>query len=319
MLKTQRSEVKPLTAIPFLMVNLAALSVFWVGVSKIAVTVCIALYVIRMFGITAGYHRYFSHRSYKTSRFFQFILAWIGCSAAQTGPLWWAAHHRHHHRYADQDNDVHSPIKESFWFAHLGWIFCEKNWKTDFNRVKDFAKFPELHWLNRNHYIAPFSLAVAVFFFGLACEKYFPSLGTNRWQMLSWGFFLSTFCTYHATFTINSLMHLMGKKRFNTTDESKNSFILAILTLGEGWHNNHHFYQASERQGMVWWEIDISHYILKTLSFFGIVWDLNTYPKRILELRNKTAEPICPQIMEELKQLENIVDSSITQTAEASK
>lgn len=282
-----RRQINWASAIPFGIVHIVAVaSIFMTGYSHIALAACIFFYVIRMFGITGGYHRYFSHRSYKTSRVFQFILALLGCSAAQTGPLWWAAHHRHHHRYSDTEHDVHSPIVHSIFWGHLGWIFSEKNFETNYKAVKDLTKFPELVFINRYYHIAPVALAISIFGLGYWAESHLPELGTNRWQMLSWGFFLSTVFLYHGTFAINSFAHLIGKRRFPTSDHSKNSFLLAIITLGEGWHNNHHYYQASERQGLHWWELDISHYILKFLSFFGIVWDLKEYPKHMKQWKN---------------------------------
>ncbi|WP_242056678.1 MULTISPECIES: acyl-CoA desaturase [unclassified Nostoc] len=234
-----------------------------------------------MFGITAGYHRYFSHRTYKTTRWFQFILAVLGNSSAQLGPLWWAAHHRHHHRYADTEQDIHSPVVHGFCWSHVGWVMCPKYSKTDEKLVRDFAKYPELRWLNRFHMIAPIVLGIAVTAIGLVLQLYIPQLKTTALQMLVWGFCLSTLLLYHTTFTINSLAHIFGDRRFNTTDTSCNNWFLALITLGEGWHNNHHYYPASERQGFYWWEIDVTHYILKLLSWLGIVWDLRTPPQAI--------------------------------------
>jgi stearoyl-CoA desaturase (delta-9 desaturase) len=263
-------RIECIRSLPFFGMHLACLSAFWTGVSWKVAVLCVALYVVRMFGVTAGYHRYFSHRSYRTSRFFQFVLAWIGCSAAQKGPLWWAAHHRHHHQHSDQERDVHSPEREGFWWSHLGWILCSKYEATDFDMVKDFAKYPELRWLNRFHVVPPFLLAVACFLF-------------LSWQGLVWGFFVSTVLLYHGTFVINSLCHMFGRIRYKTTDTSRNSFILALITLGEGWHNNHHYYATSTNMGFFWWEIDVSYYTLKALSFLGLIWDIKKPPRRVLE------------------------------------
>lgn len=278
-------KVNPTKSIPFMLIHLTAIvGAFIVGVSWIAIATCILLYIIRMFGITGGYHRYFSHRAYKTSRFFQFCLAWLGCSSAQMGPLWWASHHRHHHRHSDTLEDLHPPRMKGFFWSHVGWIMCRRHQKTNLKGVRDLMKFPELRFLDDYHLIPPFLLAIAVFFFGMFLESVAPGLGTGPWQMLVWGFFVSTVILYHMTFTINSLAHVIGKQRYDTGDDSKNSFILAILTLGEGWHNNHHKYPQSERQGFFWYEIDISHYTLKILSLFGIVWDLKSPPKKAYEI-----------------------------------
>ncbi|NDC39001.1 MAG: acyl-CoA desaturase [Proteobacteria bacterium] len=267
----------------FLLVHVACLSVFFVSFSWFAVGVCVFLYVLRMFAITGGYHRYFSHRTYKTSRFFQFILAFLGACSAQKGPIWWASHHRHHHQHSDTEEDMHSAKFHGIWFSHVGWILSSRFVGTRNDLVKDLLAFPEICWLERNHLFPPVLLAVGLFFLGMFLETAAPGLGTNATQLLVWGFFVSTVLLYHGTFLINSGCHLIGNKRFKTTDESRNNLILALITLGEGWHNNHHRYPGSERQGFYWWEIDISHYILKGLEKLGLVWDLREPPERIYQ------------------------------------
>lgn len=257
-------------SLPFLGVHAACLAAFWTGVSWKALVLCAALYVIRMFGITAGYHRYFSHRSYRTSRAFQFVLALIGCSAMQKGPLWWAGHHRHHHAHSDEEADVHSPELRGFWWSHVGWILCRKYEATDLDAMKDFAVYPELRWLNRAYGVPGVLLAIGCFL----------AMG---WQGLVWGFFISTVLLYHGTFVINSLCHMFGRVRYRTDDTSRNSLVLALITLGEGWHNNHHYYATSSRMGFFWWEIDVSYYTLKLLSWFGVVWDLKRPPRTVLD------------------------------------
>ena len=265
----------------FISVHIGGLLAFLSGFSPIALLSCVGLYVVRMFAITAGYHRYFSHRSFRTSRLFQFALAWLGSSSAQKGPLWWAAHHRHHHRYSDQEEDLHSPIMKGVWWAHAGWILCRKYLRTRLEAVPDWVKFPELRWLEKWHLVPAVLTAVGLFVSGVLFRKYAPFLHTNGWQMLGWGFFVSTVALYHGTFCINSLAHLIGKRRFKTKDTSRNSFLLAMITLGEGWHNNHHRFPSSERQGYYWWEIDFTHYALTVLSWFGLVWDLRRPPAEL--------------------------------------
>jgi stearoyl-CoA desaturase (delta-9 desaturase) len=236
-----------------------------------------------MFGITGVYHRYFSHRSYKTSRWFQFVLAFVGATSAQKGPMWWASHHRHHHQHSDTEEDIHPPRVYGLWWAHVGWVLSTQFVETRWELVKDLARFPEIRLLDKYHIIPPLLLLGALWILGIACEAYYPQLGTSGSQLIVWGFCISTTLLYHGTFCINSLAHLMGRPRFKTGDDSKNSLILAIITLGEGWHNNHHRYPGSERQGFYWWEIDISHYILRCLSFFGLVWELREPPARIYQ------------------------------------
>lgn len=267
--------------IVFWAVHAAVLLVIWTGVSKVALLVCALLYFIRMFAITGGYHRYFSHRSYQTSRVFQFLLGLLGTTAAQKGPIWWASHHRHHHRHSDTPEDVHSPIINGIYYAHIGWVLSSQFIKPRLELVRDLMAFPEIRWLDRWNILPPVVLAIGVYFLGVYLGAYYPELGTNGLQMLAWGFFVSTVLTYHGTFCINSFTHLVGKRRFKTTDSSRNNLVLALITLGEGWHNNHHRYPGSESQGMYWWEIDISHYILRALSAVGLVWDLRRYPERL--------------------------------------
>lgn len=269
--------------IPFAMVHVAALGVFWVGISPIAVIVCLALFWVRMFAITGFYHRYLSHRSYKTSRWFQFLFALVGNSSVQKGPLWWAAHHRHHHQYSDQDEDVHSPVKRGFIYSHVGWIFARANSATRIRLVPDLAKYPELRALDRFDVLVPILLGTSCFGLGVLLQTYAPSLGTSGLQMLFWGFFLSTVILVNATFTINSLSHIFGKRRFETSDTSRNNWLLALLTCGEGWHNNHHHYPTAARQGFYWWEIDLTYYGLLVLAKLGLIWDLKKVPAHILD------------------------------------
>jgi stearoyl-CoA desaturase (delta-9 desaturase) len=267
----------------FWAIHLGCLLVIWSGFSWIAFAVCLVLYAVRMFGITGVYHRYFSHRSYKTSRWFQFVLAFIGATSAQKGPIWWASHHRHHHQFSDTEEDVHPPRIYGMWWAHVGWVLSTQFVETRWELVKDLVKFPELCLLEKHHIVPPVLLGVGVTGLGYFLQAYYPELGTSPLQMFAWGFCISTTLLYHGTFCINSLAHIIGKARFKTGDDSKNSFLLALITLGEGWHNNHHRYPGSERQGFYWWEVDISHYTLKALSWMGLVWDLREPPSRIYE------------------------------------
>lgn len=265
----------------FVLLHLACLLVFVTGYSWFAVGMCLFFYVVRMFAITGGYHRYFSHRAYKTGRLFQFILAALGASSAQKGPIWWASHHRHHHQHSDTEEDMHSAKVYGIWYSHVGWILSSRFVQTRYELVKDLLSFPEIRLIERFHLVPPLVLGLASFGIGWICQRYFPSLGTSPLQLLVWGFFISTVLLYHGTFVINSFCHLIGNQRFKTGDLSRNNLFLALITLGEGWHNNHHRYPGSERQGFYWWEIDISHYVLVALQKFGIVWDLRSPPERI--------------------------------------
>jgi stearoyl-CoA desaturase (delta-9 desaturase) len=267
--------------VQFFFMHAACLLVIWTGVSAVAVLTCLALYVVRMFAITAGFHRLFAHRTYKTGRVFQFLMAFTGTAAYQKGPLWWASHHRRHHIHADTDDDLHSPLTHSFWRSHTGWFLSRESQETDRTLVANLNKHRDLRLLDRYYSLPPILLAAATFALGALLQRYAPALGTSGVQMLVWGFFVSTVLLYHGTFTVNSLAHLFGSRRFETADNSRNNLFVALITLGEGWHNNHHHYPASERQGFYWWEIDVSHYTLRVLSWLGVVWDLRTPPDRL--------------------------------------
>ena len=257
------------SAIPFFLVHLAPLAAFFVDVTWQDWVLCAVLYVGRMFCITAGYHRYFAHRTYKMGRVPQFLMAFGGTTALQKGPLWWASHHRIHHRYTDLDGDVHSP-RDGFWWSHVGWILSTKYKDTDLDGIKDFAAYPELRWLERRNWIGPWALA-------LFCLAFFG------WGGLLIGFFLSTVLLWHGTFLVNSMAHILGRRRYATADTSRNSFLIALITGGEGWHNNHHYLPSSIRQGFRWWEYDPTWYALKGLAALHIVRDLRNPPARLLD------------------------------------
>jgi len=256
-------------AIPFWGVHiLAIVGIAILGVSWWGIAIASMSYVPRMFFVTGAYHRYFSHRSYKTSRWFQFVLA-IGCTlTAQKGPLWWAAHHRQHHKLSDKPGDLHSVIQQGFWWSHMGWILSTDLEDTDYSRIKDFGKYPELRWLNTYWMLPAVAAGVLAFVIG-------------GFYGLVWAFAVPTVLCWHGTFTINSLSHLWGGRRYKTEDDSRNNPVLAIVTMGEGWHNNHHHYQVSARQGFFWWEYDVTFYILRALSVVGLVWDLHGVPDHI--------------------------------------
>lgn len=277
-----------LRIIPFIGMHLACLGVFFVGWSPIAVITAVALYLLRMFAITGFYHRYFSHRAFKTSRPVQFLFAAIASGSVQRGPLWWAAHHRGHHRYSDTPLDPHSP-RGGFLRSHMGWFLNRRNFATRIERVRDWARFPELRFLDRFDLLIPVLLASALFLFGKWAQVAHPEWGTSAGQMLVWGFFVSTVVLYHGTFTINSLAHRFGRQRFATGDDSRNNPWLAIITLGEGWHNNHHRYPAAARQGFYWWEYDMTWYLLKAMAAVGLVWDLKGVPRRVIDSGRSSA------------------------------
>jgi stearoyl-CoA desaturase (delta-9 desaturase) len=266
--------------LPFLLLHAGCLGTLWTGVSLFAVVVAATFFALRMFAITAFYHRYFSHRSFRTSRAAQFVFALLGAAAVQRGPLWWASQHRHHHAYADQETDIHSPRHGFFW-SHVGWFLTRANFRTREKLVRDLARYPELRWLDRYDVAVPALLGVLLYALGAWLEQTAPQLGTSGVQLFVWGFCISTVALYHATFTINSLAHRFGTRRYATRDDSRNNFWLALLTFGEGWHNNHHRFPAAARQGFRWWEIDLSYYGLRLLAALGVIWDLRPVPPSV--------------------------------------
>ena len=274
-------------AIPFLLAHLAAFGMIWTGTSLEILLVALVLYVVRMFGVTAGYHRYFSHRSYKTSRVGQFLMACLAQSSAQRGAVWWAAMHRAHHKYSDTAQDVHSPRHSGFLYSHMGWIFDKNHADVDMSTVPDLTKYPELMFLNRFHHLPAIALGAAVF-------------AIWGWAGLWGGFFLSTVFLYHGTFMINSLAHVSGKQRYITGDDSRNNWLLALVTLGEGWHNNHHYYQTATRQGFRWWEIDMTYYALRLMSLPRLVWDLRSPPPDVVRAQRPLGQGVLERVAHQL-------------------
>lgn len=266
-----RSErLAPFASLPFLLAHVGAMvGVFLVGWSPALVLAAVLSYSVRMWAITAGYHRYFSHRSFKTSRGFQFLLAFLGTLAVQKGVLWWAAHHREHHRHSDQEGDVHSPTLRGLFWAHMGWFLCHRYDETRYDKIKDFTRYPELLWLDRHPMLPPLAVGALVWaVFGTAA--------------FVWVGLVATVALWHGTFTINSLAHVLGRRRFAIRDTSRNNLWLALITFGEGWHNNHHYYPGSCHQGFYWWEIDLTYYSLEILEKLGLVWDVRGVPARVL-------------------------------------
>lgn len=265
--------------IPYACLHLACLAVFWTDITWSSVGVCLGSYWLRGVGVGLGYHRYFAHKSFKTSRAMQLFLALLGATSLQRGVLWWADTHRYHHRWADTPTDLHSPTYHGFLYSHSGWFMYQNNRRTNLSNVADLAKFRELVWLDdwRFHYI-PFLIYV------LAIYLLFG------WTGLIWGIALSTVLLWHSVHWIQSMSHSYGGyRRWPSADQSRNHWLFGLISLGE-FHNNHHYYPSSCRQGLAWWEIDLNYYLLKIMSWLGLVWDLKTPPDhgRQAKQRHKT-------------------------------
>ena len=282
-----RSDLDWLRVAPFALLHVLCLAAIWTGISSTAFFVAVGLYVLRMFAITAFYHRYFSHRAYRVGRVTQFLMAVLGCTAGQRGPIWWAGHHRQHHARSDEVDDPHSPRISGFWYSHVVWFLTKGTFATPIERVRDWRRFPELVWLERFEWVPFVLLGTSCWMLGAWMQTNVPDAGTSGAQMFIVGFVWSTVAAYHATYLTNSVAHRYGKRPFATSDDSRNNALVAFLTMGEGWHNNHHYYPASARQGFVWWEVDPSYWILKCLAALGIVHHLKPVPDFVMDARGK--------------------------------
>ncbi|RPI48747.1 MAG: acyl-CoA desaturase [Betaproteobacteria bacterium] len=276
--------------LPFILLHLGCLGVIWVGASALAMVAAAMLFAVRMFAITAFYHRYFAHRAFRASRPVQFVFALLAASAVQRGPLWWASHHRHHHAHSDRASDSHSARQHGFFWSHVGWFLTRENFPARLHLVRDLSRYPELVWLDRFDALVPAVLAAALYGVGAWLQQAAPEYGTDGLQLLVWGFCLSTVALHHATFTINSLAHRVGSRRYLTRDDSRNNLWLALLTFGEGWHNNHHHYPGSARQGFYWWEVDLTYYGLRVLAALRLIRDLRPVPAAVRDSHQDSVE-----------------------------
>lgn len=281
----QLSESVGIIRFRIFLVHFATLGVFFVPWNGRIVLWAAITYFFRVFAWEAGSHRYFSHRSYKTSRVFQSVLAVLAAASGQRGPIWWAASHRAHHRTSDTPDDPHSPVHRGFWHAHLGWVLDSGNADTNLDHAKDLARFPELVWINKYHYVFPYILLLAIFCVG----QYTNAFGATGQGLAAtfWIFFLSTVLSLHATFAVNTLTHgikpgLINQRRYATDDTTTNNWLLCIPTMGASWHNNHHRYMNAARAGFHWWQLDLAYLVLRVLAALRIVWDLKAVPSHIL-------------------------------------
>ncbi|ETX06794.1 acyl-CoA desaturase [Candidatus Entotheonella palauensis] len=247
----------------YALLHLGCLGVFYTGLSWYAVSIFFFSFLFRIFAPSLAYHRYFAHRTFKTSRVFQFLLGVYGCTAVQGGPLWWAQTHREHHRNADTPDDLHSPYFQGFLYAHSGWFLKKDHRTTDYSKVRDLAKYPELVWLDNWYPVFILVYVAAVFL----------AFGVTG---VVWGFFVTTVLIHHMTHWVQSVSHSIGGyRRYPTLDNSRNHWLFGLVSMGEGFHHNHHYCPSSARLGFYWWEIDISYYLLKALSRVGLIYGLN--------------------------------------------
>jgi stearoyl-CoA desaturase (delta-9 desaturase) len=282
-----------LSAAIFWIVQTSAILIFFVPFSWGLVALWAVSHFLRAIGLTLAFHRYFAHRAFQMNRGVRFFWALVGTAAMQKGPLWWAGHHVNHHRYADRDGDPHSPMVSGFYYAHIGWFLNDARHdrlEPTNPVVRDFSKAPEIVLLEKYFAIPPALLALAMF-----------AVGGLPW--LVWGFCLPTMTLAHATFAINTVNHMFGTRRFDTIDESRNNAFTAFFAVGEGWHNNHHRYQRSARNGFYWWEFDPTWYVIRLMGALGLAWDIKGVPQRIYDearvaRARRAAAPSVPSITE---------------------
>ncbi len=267
-----------LAVTPLILVHLALFTLPVVPPTFAAVMVLLVVTRVAGHGVTVGFHRGLAHHSYRTSRWFRFVLAAAGCTALQNGPLWWVLHHRRHHAHSDVPGDVHSPVVDSFWHAHVGWLFTADRTRPDFSTVRDLARYPELVWLDRL-WMLPGAAAAGLSYLAAG------------WAGVVWGFALGTVLVFQVTFAVNSIGHRWGARRFATREGSRNNFVLGILALGDGWHNNHHRAPRSARHGLAWYEHDMGYQIIRLFRVCGLVWDVRQPPAEVLAAARTPAAP----------------------------
>jgi len=244
------------------LLHLGCLGVFFVPFDSHAVAIFCGAYLIRGFGVSVIYHRYFAHRTFRTSRVMQFLFGLYGTTTVLGGPLWWAQTHREHHRHADTPDDIHSPRYQGFVYSHCGWFLTHAHRDVDLSKVSDLARFPEMMFLER------WGGAFKLLYIGCAYWL-FGVVG------LVWGFFVPTVVVIQMVHWIQSVSHsLGGYRRYPTPDESRNHWLFGVVSMGEGFHHNHHAFPASARLGLLWWEIDVGYYLLVGLAWLRLIRDL---------------------------------------------
>jgi len=216
-------------------------------------------------GIAMGYHRLLTHRGYATPKWLEYCIAICGALALQGGPIYWVAVHRMHHKYTDKPGDPHSP-RDGKWWSHMGWIM-NATLRDETEALKQYApdlsRQPFYRWLNRLHWVPLTVVGLSLFAFG-------------GWSWLLWGAFLPVTIGLHVTWMVNSVTHLWGRRRFSTSDDSRNNLWVALLTGGEGWHNNHHANPVSARHGLAWYEVDFNYFAIRLLKILGLAKHVKT-------------------------------------------
>jgi len=278
--------------LPFVGV-LAAIVLLWgVAFDWIHLAIMAFMYVITAIGITVGYHRYFTHRSFRTNRAVEAVLAALGSMAMEGPVLTWAAVHRSHHQHSDHDDDPHSPhghgatwwgMLRGMWHAHMGWMLSGTRRGLD-RYVVDLQADPLVRWMSRRWWLWVFV--------GLALPAALGGLLTQSWLGVLLGFIwggpVRVFLVHHVTWSINSVCHIWGTRPFRSRDESRNNVVFGVLALGEGWHNNHHAFPTSARHGLRWWQLDVSYLVIRGLALVGLAHDIRTPSPERMAARRRT-------------------------------
>jgi stearoyl-CoA desaturase (delta-9 desaturase) len=281
----QRTEGPRVVIARLIIGHLAVLGAFFVPVTTELLVASVLTYFLRVFAIEGVAHRYFSHRSFKTSRGFQLMLAVLMASTGQRGPIWWAMHHRRHHRYSDEPGDPHSPVLGSRFHAYLGWLVSDETLATNPDEMRDLSRYQELVWINKYHYIFPLLTLVATYLLG----QYTSIFGASQlgWSAVVWVFFVSTMAAHHVPYIVNTFAHgsrkgLFASRAYETPDTTSNLWWFAIPSMGAAWHNNHHRYMNAARAGFRWYELDLAYLTLRVLAAARLVWDLHEVPTHVV-------------------------------------
>ncbi len=291
MAKSDQTAPRPKTRIKWdiligmIVIHAGALLAFWTFNWK-AFWLFVALQVVTSLGITLCYHRLLTHRSFQVPKWLEYVLTVCGLLALQGGPLKWVSTHRVHHAFSDRPNDPHSPNK-GFWWAHMLWLFAwddltdvpEKYLKF----VTDLNRDPVHRFLERTNALWSFALGGILFAWG-------------GLPFLAWGFFARLVCVYHGTWLVNSASHLWGYQSYDTNEGSRNNWWVALISYGEGWHNNHHAYPHSAAHGLRWWEVDPTYFLIRLFGFFGLATNIRMPQGNPARLPNPIGQSIIPKI-----------------------
>jgi stearoyl-CoA desaturase (delta-9 desaturase) len=271
--RTEKFVVLFIVVLPFIATIYAMVMLWNQWVTWTHVALMVGFYVLSGLGITVGFHRMLTHKSFETSRPVKALLLIMGCMAVEGDPITWASTHIQHHAHSDDEDDPHSPL-EGLWHSHMGWLFSYKHNVAVYGTW--LKKDPTVVWVSKT-WLLWVALGILI-----------PTLIAG-WSGLIWGGLVRIFLTHHITWSVNSICHTFGRRDYQTRDASRNNFIVGLLAFGEGWHNNHHAFPRSAFHGLRWWQIDLSGYLIRVMEATGLVW--NVYRVKESDLRKRTIAP----------------------------